>query len=301
MDNLLRKLMDAEDKFLANVMYPELGWESHQLNLTPAEVRKLTNAGFISVVYKSNKHTSYKLNRETIEKYLNSSRELYSLYPQEKGVPNNLFDTIYGYDDIKENVRNFIKRGSRGGFLFIGPPASAKTLFLMEISRLPDSVYITASASTKVGIRDILMDDEPKYLCIDELDKATNRDYDLLLSLTETGIVQKNIHDTSIQRVLGTQVFAAANRGKHIPPEIMSRLITLNIRAYNMDELRQVGEWMLIRREHIPEATAKAIVGLSLAELKISDVRDFVKIARLRSGDDMNSVMDAVNFLKKYS
>lgn len=301
MDNLLRRLMELEDKFLSEIAYPELGWESHQLNLTPAEVRKLTNAGFISVVYKSNKHTSYKLNREAIERQLNATRELNALYPQESTIPDNLFDTIYGYDDIKQNVLNFIKRGNRGGFLFIGPPASAKTLFLMEISRLPDSMYITASSSTKVGIRDILMDDEPKYLCIDELDKATNRDYDLLLSLTETGIVQKNIHDTSVQKVLGTQVFAAANRGNHIPPEIKSRLITLNIRAYSMDELRQVGEWMLVRRENIPESTAKAIVGLSLTELNISDVRDFIKIARLRSGDDMASVMNAINFLKKYS
>ena len=43
------------------------------------------------------------------------------------------FDNIQGYDDLKDTVRRALDAEDNYNLLFIGPPASAKTLFLLAI------------------------------------------------------------------------------------------------------------------------------------------------------------------------
>jgi len=297
----LRDLIKAEDEFFEKRPGTrEYGWDAYELNVTPAEAKRFVNDGITRIVYKSNKHTSYVFNRERINEIIESYNEINIMFPHENGIPSDLFDTIYGYEDIKKHLLNFIKNGTRGGFLFVGPPASAKSMFLMELGRLPGAHYVTASSSTKAGIRDIIMDEEPKYLLIDELDKANNRDFDSLLSLMETGIVQKNTHATSVQKILKTQVFAAANTDR-FPPGVLSRFIRIALPAYSTSQLREVGEWILVKREKLRPDLAHLIVSCSMDLGAISDPRDFIKIARIRNGDTEEDIRDTVKFMLKYS
>jgi hypothetical protein len=43
------------------------------------------------------------------------------------------FNSIHGYDDLKDIVRRALDAEDNYNLLFIGPPASAKTLFLLGI------------------------------------------------------------------------------------------------------------------------------------------------------------------------
>ncbi len=293
----LKKLIEKEDDLIQKTKNPDGGFDAYELGLTSNEARSLLNEGILHIVYKSNKYTDYRLDRDKIEEILRAQEEIDQIFPQENEAPSDLFRTIIGYEDIKEILLSFIKRGERGGFIFIGPPASAKTLFLMEISRLPGSMYITASSSTKAGVRDILLDDEPRFLCIDELDKANNRDFDALLSLSETGIVQKNVHTIRYQRILNTQVFGAANRDT-LPRELKSRYIIIKLKEYTQEELKNVGYRILVDREHVPEDLARYIVDNATAF--INDVRDYVKIVRIREDDSIESIRKATDFVLKY-
>ncbi|MGC1927676.1 MAG: hypothetical protein WA667_01765 [Candidatus Nitrosopolaris sp.] len=54
--------------------------------------------------------------------------------------------------------------------IFIGPPASAKTLFLLGIIEYKKGVYFDGSNTTN-RILDVLEEKRPKIICIDELDK----------------------------------------------------------------------------------------------------------------------------------
>jgi hypothetical protein len=55
--------------------------------------------------------------------------------------------------------------------LFIGPPASAKILFLLGILDMrKNGVYFNDSNTTS-RILDVLEEERPKIICIDELDK----------------------------------------------------------------------------------------------------------------------------------
>jgi hypothetical protein len=72
------------------------------------------------------------------------------------------------YRDI---VRRALDVEDNYNLLFIGPPASAKTLFLLSILDMrKDGVYFDGSNTTNL-ILDVLEEKRPKIICIDELDK----------------------------------------------------------------------------------------------------------------------------------
>lgn len=60
------------------------------------------------------------------------------------------FNNIQGYDDIKDLVKRALYAEDNYNLLFIGPPASAKTLFLLGIleSRKGKGVYFDGSNTT---------------------------------------------------------------------------------------------------------------------------------------------------------
>jgi hypothetical protein len=51
------------------------------------------------------------------------------------------FENIQGYDDLKDIVRRALDAEDNYNLLFIGPPASAKTLFLLGILKSKKGVY----------------------------------------------------------------------------------------------------------------------------------------------------------------
>jgi hypothetical protein len=75
---------------------------------------------------------------------------------------------------------------SRCCLLFTGPPASAKTLFLLGILEFKKGVYFDGSSTTN-RILDVLEEKRPKIICIDELDKMPKQFQDKLLNFMESG------------------------------------------------------------------------------------------------------------------
>ena len=55
------------------------------------------------------------------------------------------FKNIQGYDDLKDIVRRALDAEDNYNILFIGPPASAKTLFLLGILESKKGVYFDGS------------------------------------------------------------------------------------------------------------------------------------------------------------
>jgi len=89
-----------------------------------------------------------------------------------------------------------------------GPPASAKTIFLMSFrQRLKDSYFIDGGNTTKAGIIDYLFNHRPLYLLADEIDKMSPRDQTFLLNLMETGIVTETKYGKTREAEIKTSVF----------------------------------------------------------------------------------------------
>ena len=99
------------------------------------------------------------------------------------------FNNIHGYDDIKDIVRRALDTEDNYNLLFVGPPASAKTLFLLGILEYRKGVYFDESNTTN-RILDVLEENRPKIICIDELDKMPRQFQEKILNFMESGHIK---------------------------------------------------------------------------------------------------------------
>src|SRR5215472_3810652 len=99
------------------------------------------------------------------------------------------FDNIQGYDDIKNIVRRTLDSEDNYNLLFAGPPASAKSLFLLGILESRKGVYFDGSNTTN-RILGVLEEERPKVICIDELDKMSRQFQNQLLNFLDTGRIK---------------------------------------------------------------------------------------------------------------
>ena len=99
------------------------------------------------------------------------------------------FARIQGYEDIKDVVIRALESEKNFNLLFVGPPASSKTLFLKSILEMKSGVYFDGSNTTN-RILDVLQERRPKIICIDELDKMPRTFQNQLLNFMESGTVK---------------------------------------------------------------------------------------------------------------
>src|SRR5215471_14222591 len=97
---------------------------------------------------------------------------------------SGLFDDIVGYDHIKRLFRMVLESGSRAHILLVGPPASAKTMFLTSLLKfLKNAYFVDGANATKAGVIQYLFENRPDYLLIDEIDKSAPKHQTFLLNL----------------------------------------------------------------------------------------------------------------------
>src|SRR5919205_4291797 len=80
----------------------------------------------------------------------------------------NTFSNIEGLDDIKEMMLRALESAERAHTLLVGPPACAKSLFMLEIEKfLGTKVYFTEGASTtKSGLQRFIAENQDKEIII---------------------------------------------------------------------------------------------------------------------------------------
>jgi MoxR-like ATPase len=101
-----------------------------------------------------------------------------------------VFSNIEGLEDIKEMMLRALESPERAHTLLIGPPACAKSLFMMEIEKfLGTKVYFAeGAATTKAGIQKFISENQHKeIIIIDEIDKMQMKDQEGLLTMMERG------------------------------------------------------------------------------------------------------------------
>src|SRR5919205_984044 len=125
-----------------------------------------------------------------------------------------VFSDIEGLDDIKEMMLRALESHERAHTLLTGPPASAKSLFMLEIEKyLSSKVYFTEGASTtKAGIQKFIAENPHKeIIIIDEIDKMQMKDQEGLLTMMERGeFVSTNVRNTKNVKA-NIVIFATSN------------------------------------------------------------------------------------------
>ena len=247
----------------------------------PRRLNILANMGFLEVSFKSNTSTNYKvIDIGEVEKALARIEELQlqPTFEEEMQMPDDLFSTIAGYEDIKALLKQALKV-ERFHVLLVGSPASAKSLCLLELARLPGTFYLLGSSTTKAGLNQVLFEQRPKILLADEIDKFANKDLGVLLSLAETGIVRETKFGRQRELKLNTNIFAAANRVHAMPKELLSRFRTLFLPEYTREEFIGATELVLTQREHVTTDLASYIAERTWDVTR--NIREAVRIARI--------------------
>jgi len=305
---VLKKAIEAHQRAIEKYGDSNLGFEWYEVQAAPQLLNKLVREGFLVVSYKSNKSTMYKvvdpkslaIMIEQVEQMIREGEVEAEYGPVE--IPQDLFSIIVGHDDVKEVINRSLQSENPVHILLHGSIASAKTMFLEELARLPRSRFVVGSSLTKAGLIEVLFEDKPRFLIIDELDKIETEDnLAALLSLMERGMVTETKYRRHRSLTLKTTVFASANRVERIPPELLSRFLKLYFRDYTPQEFIEVTVDVLTKREKVSPQVAFHIGEKVLRELGSKDVRDCVKIARLLKHKTVEEVDGLVELLKKRS
>jgi Holliday junction DNA helicase RuvB len=274
--------------------YP-LGWSWRQVKIWPSTLNRLVIEDLIKVTFSSNSYTGYRLTEKG--KLLASETESIEIIKEKRPleIPDDLFSPIEGYQEIKELIRQVLKAEKPVHILFTGVPSSAKTMFLIELSRV-GAVYILGSQASKAGIADILFDLEPTLLLVDEIDRIGTKDIAILLSLAETGIVSQAKHAKRREVKLETKIFAASN-SLNMPAELISRFLVLRFPPYAKAEFSTVTTNILVKREGVEPNLAEYIAS-RVWQLKSSfpDPRQAVRIARLAATrEEVDRLIEILN------
>ena len=139
------------------------------------------------------------------------------------------FPSICGYSDIKRLLMRAIVSKDSVNLLLAGPPASSKTVFLLEIMKgLNNICYIDCTNTTGAGLVDKLFNNTIGYLLLDEIEKMSKKDQNVLLNILETGmLIETKISKTRSKQMKNLKVFATTNNIDSLSPPLRSRFYGL--------------------------------------------------------------------------
>jgi holliday junction DNA helicase RuvB len=218
------------------------------------------------------------------------------------GQKHGLFDCIVGYDDVKELFDMAIRAEKPVHLLLVGPPASAKSLFMGSLAKLERSYYAVGSSSTKSGISDYLFEYRPRYFVIDEIEKMNKRDQTSLLNLMESGILSELKHNQKRTTQLKTWVFASCNSTDELLPPLLTRFRDIHFKPYTEQEFADIAVEILDREEGVDRDVAAIIADGAFNRLKSTNIRDCVRIARLiRTDYDLSNLDRVIDTFVKYA
>jgi len=208
--------------------------------------------------------------------------------------PYQLFDNIVGYNDVKKLFNLSLTSERPVHILLVGPPASAKTLFMLECMKLERSYFTLGSQSTKSGMIDYLFEKRPRYMIVDEIEHMPMRDQTALLSLMETGIVAETKFQRTRNTQLKTWVFATSNNTEQMLTPLLSRFMVLHFKQYKYENFHEIAVHML-SHQGISKEIASPVADAVWSKMKSKDIRDCIKIAHLaKSKDDVNWIIETI-------
>jgi holliday junction DNA helicase RuvB len=169
--------------------------------------------------------------------------------------------------------------------LLTGRPASAKSLFMLEIEKYMSSkVYFAeGAATTKAGLQKFVAENQDKeVIIIDEIDKMPMKDQEGLLTMMErAAFTSTKVRNTKTVKA-NVVIFATSNSTKRLSKPLLSRFTVFEIPEYSYPEFEAISVRIIKR---LPQNTIIQIAS-SVWKAGSRDIRDVLKIAKLCNPSD---------------
>ena len=169
--------------------------------------------------------------------------------------------------------------------VLIGPPACAKSLFMLEIERyMRFKVYFAeGAATTKAGIQRFIAENPHKeIIIIDEIDKMSMKDQEGLLTMMERGeFTSTKVRNTKTVKA-NIVIFASSNSTERLSKPLLSRFTVFEIPECSYEEFEAIA----VRISKKLPQNAVIQIAPSVWKSGSRDIRDVSKIAKLCNPSD---------------
>ena len=202
---------------------------------------------------------------------------------------NRPFSEIHLYDDLKQLLRRMLISKESVHSILVGPPASGKTMFLLSIQKNMKNVFfIDATNASGPGIVDKLFTHpSTKIILVDEIEKMTKRDQNMLLNLLETGmLISTKVRKTQEMKFEGIKMFATSNDIEQLSKPLRSRLMEFQLPEYDFDEFGEIVVRLAADRYQLSREIACKIAYTVWHNMGTKDVRDALQLMKLASSID---------------
>lgn len=211
------------------------------------------------------------------------------------------FDEIVGYDDIKKIMLKCISRSDSEPIHVIldGPPASAKSLFLLQMnSKLENSYYADCTNMTGPGVVKYLFEHDVSYLFLDEVEKMDRDEQNVLLNVMETGILTSTKVKQTRTKKMNLSIYATTNDIDEISKPFRSRFLEFSLPEYTYEEFKEIAIKLLNMRYGHDEELALKVADTVWNKIESKDVRDMLQVGKL--SDTVEEVDFVAETLQKY-
>jgi Holliday junction resolvasome RuvABC ATP-dependent DNA helicase subunit len=211
-----------------------------------------------------------------------------------------VFSRIEGLDDIKEMMLRALESPERAHTLLTGPPASSKSLFMLQIEKYMSSkVYFAEGASTtKAGLQSFIAENPHKeIIIIDEIDKMSIKDQEGLLTMMErAAFTSTKVRNTKTVEA-DIAIFATSNSTERLSKPLLSRFTIYEIPEYSYPEFEAISVRII---KKLPQNVVIQIAS-SVWKSGSRDIRDVLKIAKLCSpADTEEDINRLITMSQKY-
>jgi replication-associated recombination protein RarA len=177
-------------------------------------------------------------------------KELFKRSSSKVPPEERFFSSIVGYSDIKKLLMRAIVSRESISILLCGPPASSKTVFLMEMMKgLENTCYIDCTNTTGAGLVDKLFNNSIQYLLLDEVEKMSKKDQNVLLNVIETGmLIETKVSKTRSKQIKNLKMFATTNNVDVLSKPLRSRFMEFYLPEYTFDQFCEISRGLLSKR-----------------------------------------------------
>jgi len=270
-------------------------WKAADVRANGNRLYQLVIHGFLEKVYDSSNKSKYSLtDRKRINNWVENREETLNQdgipqktydFPDE--LPDDLFSQVVGpYDNVKWLLKRGLTTNKITNFLLIGPPGSAKTVFLLALNNyFSEAEYIVSSEATSAGVMEIMFNEMPKIMLVDEFDDMDNDDQSAFASYTETGIIRETKSGKQRKMKINTKTFGAGNDKSKFKDNILDRFTVIEFDAYTRAQFINVCKQVLPDEENVTKTEAVDIGKAVWSYRDSGDVRQAIQVARLSRGD----------------
>lgn len=281
-------------------------WEYKDVKVSPQKLYKIETAGLIERVFDSNSSTVYSMRQrdkvesaleEIADKYDGTEKRAIHDFPDEETLEDmGVFSDVVGYEKVKWLMRRAMSSDDIVNIVMVGPPGSGKTVFLRCINKLSGSSFISGKKTSESGFTDEMFENEPRFMCIDELDDMDPDHQKALSDYAEEGVlVETKGNNKRREMRTNTKTFASANDLDGVIDQIENRFTDLHFDKYTLEEFKQVCKNILPDEYGMSEEDAVAIAKAVWEIDGFGNVRKAEDVASLSGGKDPERVVEVLN------